>query len=412
MSNRSVINIDGDFSLRPPDVALGTRVHSLPYKRSIVGSLFLGGFLAAFISPFFFIGDIMGGPAGSLFALVTVMFSAFWMLGWLVAVSLIALLFLGSMFGRECLIITPGQLVLRMEILGAGFSRTFRGDQIRALQRIEPEAGSPLSWRGPYLTFEHEGKAINFGCNIDRRTAELLTADIVEIAISKSAPQSTDDEVTRLTVEEQYADSPFQQTSNTTGMQSPLSMTSPSTVALLAANLVPVAGVLMFGWSVGEVMLLYWAESAVIGFYNLRKMWVIGRWATLMMGTYFLGHFGGFMVGHLLFIYGFMIKGTEHGGVVPLTEVFNDFVSLSPALLALFISHGVSFSRNFLGRKEFKGMELNQLMVEPYRRIFVMHITIIVGGFLVMMLDNVLPALVLMICLKVGADLKAHFREH
>ncbi len=133
MSNRSVINIDGDFSLRPPDVAPGTLVHSLPYKRSIVGSLFLGGFLAAFISPFFFVGSIMGGPDGGLFALVTVMFSVFWMLGWSVAVSLIALLFLGSMFGRECLFITPGQLVVRMELFGAGFARTFRGDEIKDL---------------------------------------------------------------------------------------------------------------------------------------------------------------------------------------------------------------------------------------------------------------------------------------
>ncbi len=412
MSNRSVINIDGDFSLRPPDVALGTLVHSLPYKRSIVGSLFLGGFLAAFISPFFFVGSIMGGPDGGLFALVTVMFSVFWMLGWSVAVSLIALLFLGSMFGRECLFITPGQLVIRMELFGAGFARTFRGDEIKDLQRIEPEKNAPLSWRGPYMTFDHEGEAINFGCTIDRLTADLLTADIVETAISKSAPEWTDVEDSGTAVREQYADSPFQQKSDTTSVQPPLSMTSPSTMALFAANLIPVAGVLMFGWSVGEVMLLFWAESAVIGFYNLCKMWVIGRWATLFMGPFFLGHYGGFMVGHLLFIYGFMIKGPDHGGVIPMTEVFSDFVSLSPALLALFISHGVSFSRNFLKRKEFEPMALKQLMVEPYRRIVVMHITIIFGGFLVMMLDNALPALVLMICLKVGADLKAHFRAH
>ena len=412
MGNRSVINIDGDFSLRPPGVAPGTLVHELPYKRSIFGSLFLGGFLAAFISPYFLIGDIMGGPGGGLFALVTVMFSVFWMLGWSVAVSLIALLFLRSMFGRECLFITPGQLMVRMELFGAGFARTFRGDQIRELRRVEPDKTSPLSWRGPYLTFDHDGEAIDFGCNIDRRTAELLSADIVEIAISKSAPQSTDDEDTRSTVQGQYADSPFQGDSYPAGTQPPLSRTSPSTMALLAANLVPVFGVLMFGWSVGEVMLLFWAESAVIGFYNLCKMWVVGRWATLFMGPFFIGHYGGFMVGHLLFIYGFMIKGPDQGGGIPLTEVFTDFVSLSPALLALFISHGVSFSRNFLSRKEFEPKELKQLMVEPYRRIFVMHITIIFGGFLVMMADNALPALVLMICLKVGADLKAHFREH
>ncbi len=93
MSNRSLINIDGEFSLRPPDVAQETLIYSLPYKRSFVGSLFLGGFLAAFSSPFFFVGDMAGGPDGSLFALVTFMFSAFWMLAWSVDVALIAMLF-------------------------------------------------------------------------------------------------------------------------------------------------------------------------------------------------------------------------------------------------------------------------------------------------------------------------------
>jgi hypothetical protein len=50
-------------------------------------------------------------------------------------------------------------------------------------------------------------------------------------------------------------------------------------------------------------------------------------------------------------------------------------------------------------------------MSEPYKRIIVMHLTIIFGGFLVMMLDNKLPALVLMIVLKVGVDLRAHLGE-
>ena len=130
------------------------------------------------------------------------------------------------------------------------------------------------------------------------------------------------------------------------------------------------------------------------------------------MGLFFIGHFGGFMVVHLLFIYGVIINGPESGGGIPLSEVLGDFVSLLPALIALFVSHGVSFFVNFLGRREYAGRQMNRQMMEPYSRIFVMHLTLIFGAFLTMIFSNPLPVLVLMILLKVGADLKAHLGEH
>src|SRR5204863_10015123 len=47
---------------------------------------------------------------------------------------------------------------------------------------------------------------------------------------------------------------------------------SPSGLALIGANLVPLAGVLFFGWDLSSVMVLFWAESGVIGFYTALKM--------------------------------------------------------------------------------------------------------------------------------------------
>ena len=38
-----------------------------------------------------------------------------------------------------------------------------------------------------------------------------------------------------------------------------------SLVALVLVNLVPIAGVLFFDWRVFDLLLLYWAESVVIG---------------------------------------------------------------------------------------------------------------------------------------------------
>ncbi len=42
----------------------------------------------------------------------------------------------------------------------------------------------------------------------------------------------------------------------------------PSAYVLILANLIPVAGVLLFDWNVLSILILYWAESVVIGIIN------------------------------------------------------------------------------------------------------------------------------------------------
>ena len=45
-----------------------------------------------------------------------------------------------------------------------------------------------------------------------------------------------------------------------------------STVTLIVANLVPIIGVLLFGWDAGIILLVYWSENLVVGGYNILKM--------------------------------------------------------------------------------------------------------------------------------------------
>jgi hypothetical protein len=186
-----------------------------------------------------------------------------------------------------------------------------------------------------------------------------------------------------------------------------------SMLALIAANLVPLFGVLFAGWKLEEVMVLFWAESAVIGFYTLLKMAVVGKWLALFSGMFFVGHFGGFMAGHFLFIYELFVRGINAQGIGPgaVEALTRLFTPLWPALLALFVSHGVSFATNFLARREYQRTTVSRLMTAPYGRIVMMHFTILFGGWVVMLLKNPLPALVLLIVLKVAADLRAHYGE-
>jgi hypothetical protein len=131
----------------------------------------------------------------------------------------------------------------------------------------------------------------------------------------------------------------------------------------------------------------------------------------LFAGPFFIGHYGAFMVVHLLFIYALFQDGMDNRDSSA-AEVFADFAILWPALLALFISHGISYVQNFIGRREYRGRQIRDQMGEPYKRIIVMHVTIIFGGMLTMMLGTLLPALAMLILLKTAVDLKAHLAEH
>ncbi len=157
-----------------------------------------------------------------------------------------------------------------------------------------------------------------------------------------------------------------------------------------------------------------WAENAVIGFYNVIKLAIVGKWAAVIIAPFFIGHYGGFMAGHFLFVYYLFVRGFKPSGPEdpPYPELARLFVPLWPALAALLISHGVSFILNYLGRREYVGMTAEKQMAEPYKRIMLLHVTIIFGGGMIMLLKSPVPALVLLIALKTAMDLRAHRREH
>lgn len=47
---------------------------------------------------------------------------------------------------------------------------------------------------------------------------------------------------------------------------------SRSAILLVAANLIPLVGVLFFGWSLWTILVLYWVENGIVGFWNVPKI--------------------------------------------------------------------------------------------------------------------------------------------
>ena len=190
--------------------------------------------------------------------------------------------------------------------------------------------------------------------------------------------------------------------------------------ALVAANLLPLAGVLFWGWDVFPLLALFWMENVVIGALNVLRMLCAdpadaALWGgKLFMVPFFSFHYGIFAAVHGAFVFSMFGKKYDMDGIWPLEPVMSaaqDYGLWLP-LAVLLASHLFSFFWNYLYRGEFRRARLAELMVKPYGRVIVLHVTVLIGGFAAMALGSPLWALLLLIALKIGLDLKAHLKEH
>lgn len=185
--------------------------------------------------------------------------------------------------------------------------------------------------------------------------------------------------------------------------------------ALVLANAFILAGVLFLGWSLRAVFLIYWMESAVVGVFNLARMFVVGRLAAIPLALFFCAHYGIFMVVHLVFL---LVLTADKGAGAPfsgspLAAVGTAISRVPPAaILALFASHGISFVQNFLRAGEYRTTPLDVQMAAPYKRIVVMHVTVLFGAFLSTALGSSLALVLVLVVAKTAADLHAHLGEH
>ena len=202
--------------------------------------------------------------------------------------------------------------------------------------------------------------------------------------------------------------------------QNPKRKLSLSSWILIISNFVPLWGVLFLGWNTLVILLLFWTENLMIGFFNILKMaivktqGIIGIIPKIFLIPFFAFHYGMFTFIHGAFVIGFFGRSYV-GNSFPTPDVFLKIVkdnNLYYAMMALFISHSFSFIYNYIIQEEYKKVSLDKLMAAPYARVVILHLTIIAGGFLLMASNSPVGGLVILIILKMLFDIKAHNKEH
>jgi hypothetical protein len=238
-----------------------------------------------------------------------------------------------------------------------------------------------------------------------------------------------------------------------------------SAIVLLIANAIPIIGVLFFGWSLITILVLYWLENGIVGFWNVPKIALaqgpmIPRLSEMPetargvvasaalarlqlipragLSVFFLVHYGIFWLAHGIFVFALpSISGMASGtldrnaacdspifpepGEIPIGDAgscapgaFGEIAwgSVLIGAAALFLSHGASFLLNYIGNGEYLRTSAPRQMGSAYGRVVVLHLTILIGGFVVALLGAPIGALIVLVVLKAAFDLGLHRREH
>jgi len=205
-----------------------------------------------------------------------------------------------------------------------------------------------------------------------------------------------------------------------------------SVLALLLANTVPLFGVIFLGWSAAAILILSCLENILIGFLNVPKMALCPIPAhrihlspavhEIVAKLKLSDSKAGSILLKICFIpilsqvYGAFVYTQALVLLLILDQIPGAFESISPfglliAVVTLMLSHGISFFVNFIGRGEFRHTSFMTQAFRPYGRVFVMTLAVAIGGALSIILGNSVWALVVLVFLKIGMDVRAHMAE-
>ena len=211
--------------------------------------------------------------------------------------------------------------------------------------------------------------------------------------------------------------------------------------SLVLANLFPLLGVQLWGWDLTDLLLLYWLENAVVGVFTALSL--LALWperpayatlaaAKLFSVPFFAVHYGMFWIGHGIFL--MTLLGGEAGGLfggsageptaaasgslgqaggfflAPLHATFANADTLAWPLALIFVSHGVAFVTDFLATGEFRTAQVGEVMMRPYGRVVVLHLSIVLGGFLALAIGPSQAVLLLFVLFKLIADAMGYLR--
>lgn len=176
-------------------------------------------------------------------------------------------------------------------------------------------------------------------------------------------------------------------------------LTQPLVWLGLVIDLLPVYGVLAWGWTAVPLVLLYWMENIVAGAMTIPRIIIsgatykiVGLAAGLFLSVFFVFHYGLFCMVHGTFLMGFasfsnFSEGAGGMSEIPIMDLTGMFeyslrsgLHVDWMLYAIIAFQVIVFVWEFLIKGEWKETNPMAEMFAPYSRIIVLHFALFVGA--------------------------------
>lgn len=174
-------------------------------------------------------------------------------------------------------------------------------------------------------------------------------------------------------------------------------------------------------WSLLFLLIPYWTQNVVIGWYSGRRILRLERFSTEGTGgfagvnpekvkvdtvKFFAMHYGVFHLVYLKFLLIFIMSGKMPGNI-PVPDIgWSDLGWLAAVSFMFLLTHRASFKRNL--DYDRKGRpNIGTLTFLPYVRVVPMHLTLVIGLGM-----GYAGAVLLFGTLKTAADVLMHYVEH
>lgn len=215
-----------------------------------------------------------------------------------------------------------------------------------------------------------------------------------------------------------------------------------STLFLILVNILAIWIVWVEQWNILVIMPIYVIQGIIIGVFHYFKVLRLHDFTTedfskhfqlrinnrsldvtsmdketakRKAGVFFLKGYLGFHFVYLIFLGGFILAFSNpstsqisSNSEYIISQILSLYFLL--AILGFFCTHGLSF---FLNKEEQnQQVNLGKFLNEPFFRILPIHITIIVSGFFLFVLQQQYLALFFFLGLKTVVDVILHIRQH
>jgi hypothetical protein len=183
--------------------------------------------------------------------------------------------------------------------------------------------------------------------------------------------------------------------------------------ATIASAVIVAAGVLFFGWSTFAVLAIYWIENVVIGAFNLLRIIVAAARARqpgngVLLGAFFTLHYGLFCLAHAYVIVAIFGGGVDARHLFDPVAALIERVTAEPvgvaALLAIVVAAGIDAARWLASADELERADPQRALFAPYGSVVVLHVVLLVGGFLLQILRAPAVAALLLVGAKLASD--------